>query len=142
MIERSRLSLLLLAASAALAGCGKTAPPAATGTGAREEAQQFFEGIIQRDWSRAYTTLLPEIRFRLPQDRFARLGEQSLQRIGFTVNSIHFKACEEKGEQAIAHVFLLGRDQQKPRRYQESLVLRRTAEGWKVMLPSSFNKSG
>lgn len=122
---------------AVLPGCSRTpAPPA--GTGAREKVHQFYEGLLRQDWEQAYDALHPESKKRLTPAQFTRLAQAYRRHLGFDPEELHIQSCDEKGEEAIAHVVLTGRDASRSRRYKDAVALRRSAEGWRVILPSTF----
>jgi hypothetical protein len=124
---------------AGLSGCTpKVAPPA--GTGAKEVAQDFFEALVRRDWQQAYAAVHPDSRKRCTQEQFTRLAEAYDRNLGFDPVEAHVRSCDEKGAEAIAHVVLIGRTSSQTRRYKDGITLRYTADGWRVVLPTSFGQ--
>jgi hypothetical protein len=128
--------LLLLAG---LAGChGAPAPP--SGTGAKEAAQAYYEALVRREWPQAYAALHPDSRRRCPQDLFTSQAQAYRRNLGFEPTGVRVRACEERGTEAIAHVLLTGHASSQARRYKDGITLRRTGEGWQVLLPQHFGR--
>lgn len=125
---------LVLSLAWACMGCG--GKPAPADTGAREIVQNYFEALIQRDWNRAHDVLDPESQARYPRVRFVELARKYAA-LGFEPTSVKIRSCEEQGNQAIARVFLIGKAAAKERRYRDAVTLRRTENGWRVVLPAS-----
>src|SRR5262249_14348602 len=105
-----------------LMGCGQVPPPAKS-PGAREVAQRFYEGLIKRDWAAAYAALMPESQRACTREQFAGRAESYLRQLSFQPMAVQFTACAERGDEAIAHVVLTGRDQGKRRRFRDALSL-------------------
>jgi hypothetical protein len=129
------LSLLLCVA---LTGCGEKPNPD-SGTGAKETVQSYFEAIIQQDWERAYSFLDPECRARWHQARFAQLT-QNYRNIASNPAAVKVRSCEEHGNDGVAHVYLVG-EAGTNHRYRDAVALRRTEEGWKIILPPDFGRT-
>ncbi len=125
---RALAGLCLLGAAV---GCGGPSPPA--GTGAREAAEAYYDALLRRDWSAAYDRLHPESRARWGLARFTKLAEQVRGNVGFEPERVRVRSCEERGDEAVAHVVWLGRG-----RYEDGVTLRRTDGGWGVVLPQNF----
>lgn len=137
LVSRRRWTGIILLS--VLGGCSRTpAPP--PGTGAREAVQDFYEGLMRQDWQQAYTTLHPESKKRLTRENFTRLAQTYRHKLGFDPEQLRVQSCEEKGAEAIAHVVLIGRAASKQRRYKDAVVLRQSAEGWRVVLPGTFGR--
>ena len=122
-----------------VAGCGR--PDAPAGTGAREAALGYYEALVRQDWAGAYDALHPDSRRRTSQEQFARLAGQHRQGLGFEPREAHVRACEEHGEEAVAHVTLTGPGKSGQVRYRDAVSLRRGEGGWGVVLPSNFGQA-
>ena len=129
----------LLAALASAQGCGPGGPPAPAGTGAREAAQRYFEGVAREDWAAAYDTLTPDSRARVGADRFARLGQEYRKGLGFVPSAVRVNASDEHGDDAVAHVTLSGRGGHR-HQFKDAVTLKRVGEGWRVVLSPTFGK--
>src|SRR5439155_6767034 len=126
VVAHGKWGLCLLAAGL-LAGCSeKSASPA--DSGARETVQCYFQALIQRDWQRAYAALDPKSRERVTREQFVQLAKY-YRDLGFDPEAVKLRSCEEHGNEAIAHVFLIGQMQKKTGRYKDAVVLRRTEKG-------------
>jgi hypothetical protein len=136
---RARL-LAGLATLLALAGCARTPAPG-PGTGAAEAARDFFEALVGRDWARAYSGLHPDSRARCDPARFAGLAGAYRRALGFEPDGVRLRSCQEQGERAIAHVVLTGRGGPRRRSFKDAVTLRRTPEGWRVVLPANFGRA-
>lgn len=136
-IWRWACGLLLLGA---LAGCSR-APERPPGTGAKETAQSYYEALLQKDWSKAYSTLHPSSRSRLSADQFARLAQKYLSRLGFEPVAVHIRAWDERDTEATVHVFLTGRATAKSHRYKDAVTLNRSDGSWGVILPAYFGQA-
>jgi hypothetical protein len=51
------------------------------------------------------------------------------------------KSCDERGDEAVAHVNLKGLAGSSPRVYRDAVSLRRGPAGWAVVLPGRFGKA-
>src|SRR4051794_25258095 len=101
---RRRLGILVLL-MLGLPGCRRApAPPPATG--AREVVRAFYEGLLAEDWPRSYALLHPESQDWCKPEPFAARGRAYRKGIGFAADEARIRACEEQGEQAVAHVVL------------------------------------
>lgn len=127
-------------AFAGLAGCGGPAPPAPAGTGAKEAAQTFYEGLIRKDWAAAHGTLAAESKGRVSADKFARLGDDYRRGLGFEPQAVHVGDCEEQGDRAVAHVTLTGKGPHR-HRFKDAVTLKRGGGGWAVVLPANFGRA-
>jgi hypothetical protein len=138
MAMQRRLLCVLLAGTL-LTGCNDS-PEQAPGTGAKECAQAYYEALTLHDWSKAYATLDPESRDRCGQQRFNGLAERYLNGLGFELDAVHVRACEERGTKATAHVVLTGRAGADKHRYKDAITLHLGDDGWRVVLPSNFGQ--
>lgn len=131
------LAVGLLAAGAA--GCGQG--EAATGTGAREAAQRYYEALRQHDWSTAHAALHPDSRARCNSAQFARLAARYRNDLGFEPEAVRVRFCDEQPTRAVAHVVYTGRARDRRRSYKDAVVLRPGATGWGVVLPRDFGQA-
>jgi hypothetical protein len=122
------------------AGCDR-APAPPVDTGARDAAHDFYEGLMQQDWRRAYAVLHPDSTRRLSQQEFTRLAQAHRRGLGFVPEGLRMQSCQENGDEAVARVVLTGRVGAKERRYKDAAALRRTADGWRVVLPDRFGRT-
>ncbi len=129
-----------LVALLALAGCGK-APEGPAGTGAREAANRYFDALVRGDWPGAYALLDPGSKAQVGADRFARLAQDYRRGLGFDPDAVRVTACDERGDEAIAHVTLTGRGAGR-HRFKDAVALRRDGAGWAVVLPANFGRVG
>src|SRR5690242_7631423 len=97
--------LLAAVVVGAVGGCGRAPAPAPAGTGAREAAQAFYDAVVRQDWPAAHALLDPGSQKRHGQGRLA----QYRRGLGFEPKAAHVRACEERGDDAVAHVTLSGR---------------------------------
>jgi hypothetical protein len=128
------LTLLLLA------GCAQKPPEPPPGTGAREAALAFFEGLAFGDPPRAYDVLAPESKRRVSAEQFAQLAKTYSRNVGFPVERVHIPACEEQGDAATAHAYLTGHTAGHYRRFEDGAALKRTDGTWGVVLPANFGR--
>src|SRR5262249_6417336 len=85
------------------AGC-TAAPTAPAGTGARQAAEGYFQALVRQDWPGAYALLHPNSRHHHSPEQFARLAQQYRRGLGFEPDGVQVRTCDERGEEAIAHV--------------------------------------
>lgn len=119
------------------AGCRK-APLLPAGTGAKDKAKSFFEALVQTDWPGAYASLHATSRSKLTAEEFAGLAQKYRKRLGFEPEAVQIRAYDEKGEDATAHVVLTGKSSEKSARYKDAVTLKRSDDGWRVILPANF----
>jgi hypothetical protein len=103
-------------------------------------ALAFEEAIIAKDWPRAYGLLALESKERTSSDQFARLAQQYRAGLGFEPATAHVVACEEHGEEAIAHLTINGKGPHRGR-FKDDLQFRRTGQAWGVVMSASFGRS-
>jgi hypothetical protein len=113
-------------------------PPAPVGTGAEATARQFYEAIGREDWSAAYNALHPETQRCWSAEQFARLVRAYRAGLGFEPSAVRVWACEEDGDQAVAHVIISGPPRTHGRRYKNAAELRRQGESWCIVLSAQF----
>jgi hypothetical protein len=127
----------MLGAGLASTGCGSKAVP--IDTGARDAVQSYFEALLGRDSDRAYGVLDPESQARVTLGQFAELTKK-YGNLGFAPQSVKIRSCDEQGNIAIAHVFLMGKSATKERRYRDGVSLLKTEHGWRVVLPRELDR--
>ena len=120
-------------------GCSRSPAPL-VGTGAREAVQGYYEGLVSRDWQQAYASLHPDSQKRTTPEQFARLGQVFRRDLGFDSAEVKVLSCDEKGEEAIARVVLIGRKTSHQRRYKDGVVLRKSGGSWRVVMPVNFGQ--
>jgi hypothetical protein len=120
-------------------GCGHSSD--GSGTGAKECAQGFYEAIVRQDWANAYATLDPETKKRWKSEQFTQLAKNYRSSLGFEPEAVHIRACDEQNADATAHIVLTGRTTTQDRRHNDAVALRRTEDGWRIVLPESFGRS-
>ncbi len=118
------------------AGCEAGSTP--KGTGAHDAAQTFFDAVLRKDWPRAYAALDPEVCRSIPVAVFEQRAASYRRNIGFEPTAVQFRACEERGDEATAHVAFSGRGSGRFHFYKDAAMLRRSATGWGVVLPQRF----
>jgi hypothetical protein len=123
-----------------LFGCGPVSEDH-KGTGAKHCAQNYFQAIVDQDWSKAYAALNESSQRRWNAKQFAELARKYRRDIGFEPDQVFIRACEEQGSEATAHVVLTGPSTAKDGRSKDALVLRRSETGWRVVLPTTFGTS-
>lgn len=125
---------------ALLTGCGASVPPRAD-TGAKQAASDFFSAIIDRDWTRAFELLAPESQ-ATGAEAFTKLAESYRTFLRFEPKSVSIRTCEERGDEATAHLNITGVSKDgKSQTYRESILLRRVDDGWRVIPSSRFGKA-
>jgi hypothetical protein len=133
---RSGAGIILLVV---LFGCNR-APAPPPGTGAREAVRDYYEGLMRQDWQQAYGLVHPEIKKRMMLEKFTRLAQTYHRNLGFNPDQLNVQSCEENGTEAIAHIALMGQAASKQRRYKDAVVLRQSAEGWRVVPSATFGR--
>jgi hypothetical protein len=123
-----------------LFGCDR-GPQKPQGTGAEECAQEYFEALMRRDWARAYSSLDATSQKQCNLSQFSQLAQSFCNSLGFEPSSVHVRACEEHGNEATAHVALLGQSASQGRRSREAVTLVQGTDGWRVLLPQNFGRS-
>jgi hypothetical protein len=135
---RAAACLLLLVAL----GCGKEdAPPPRPDTGAAAAARGFFEALARKDWTSAYRALDADSRAATSEANFARLAQEYRRGLGFEPAEVRLSSCDERKDEAIAHINLKGRAGSSQRYRKDTVSLRKRGGDWFVVLPRNFGKS-
>jgi hypothetical protein len=134
---RRRVAALL--AAIVTAGCGAT-PATPAGTGAAECVRGYFDALVRRDWAAAHAALHPDSRARCGRERFELLAQAYRRSLGFEPAEVRLRSCEEHAGEAFAHVVIAGRAGEKARLSRDAVTLRRSAEGWGIVLSERFGK--
>lgn len=117
-----------------LFGCAEPKAPAPADTGAKEAARQFFAAACGPDPRTAYTFLDATSRKRTSEDRFVELAKKYTRNLGFGVEKVHVHASDEHGDDATAHLTLVGTG----KRFEDGITLRRADGKWSAVLPANF----
>ncbi len=123
-----------------LIGCGPVSDEQKD-TGAKQCVQNYFQAIVDQDWSKAYVALDESSQKRWNVKQFAELAQIYRRGLGFEPKQVFIRACEEQGVEATAHVVLTGPATAKDGRSKEALVLRRSETGWRVVLPPTYGRA-
>jgi hypothetical protein len=138
-MRRDLQATWLLLACLAAAGCARQPTgPAPVKTGAEDAARNYFEALVNRDWSDAYQALDSDSKARCPREQFAKLAENYYRSLGFEPTEAHVNSCDERGDEAVAHVTLKGTAGTSMKYYKDGVSLRRGGHGWAVVLPIKF----
>ncbi len=137
-MTRIRTAIIVLV-FAAIAGCGK-APDSSAGTGAKAATLLYYQALIRHDYGEAYTAIAPESKAKITPESFAKLAKEYLRGLGFEAKTVHVYTCDEHGAEAIANVTLSGTGIHR-HRFKDTIVLKRDATGWAIVLPAKFGKS-
>lgn len=127
----------VLLGAACVTGCA-SAPEMPAGTGAAETAASFFAGLQTSDWNLAYSLVSPGKQKPVSLEQFTRQARAYRSHIGFDIEEVRMRSCEEHAEEALAHILLVGHAHGNRKQYREGLILRRVDGKWAVMLPSHF----
>jgi len=114
----------------------KPATPAPL-VGAAKTAQDFFEGLMHEQWSSAYETLDPESRAWCTEDEFVKRAKTNSSTIGFAPSEVRITA-NENGDDASAVAEYRGAPGTKGQHFKDGASLRRTPNGWRVILRKNF----
>jgi hypothetical protein len=128
----------LLAASLT-AGCGRAPEPA--GTGAAAAVRGYYEALLRKEWTRAYALLHSESRAPRSAEEFARQAANHRRGLGFEPDAVRVRACEERGDEAVAHVVFTGRAGGRQRSFRDAVTLRKSGATWGVVLSPRFGQS-
>lgn len=124
----------------ALAGCRNATPPAAN-TGSREVITKYYAALAKRDWQAAYAELHADSRKRMDQASFERRAGAYLNKLGFVLDKVSIRSCDESGDQAIAQLYLSDAKSSAKHRFREGIVLKREGDAWRIVLPENFGDS-
>ena len=75
----------------------------------------------------------------LPPEEFGRQAGAYRRQLGFEPTAVRVPACEERGDEATAHVVLTGRGKDR-HEYKDAVMLRRRDGRWLVVLPAEFGR--
>jgi hypothetical protein len=120
------------------AGCAGRPAPVGPKTGAEEVAQAYFEALAHKNWAAAYQALDADSRSRCSREAFARLAENYRRNLGFEPDEVRVQGCDERGDEAVAHVTHRGTAGPSERYFKDGVGLRRGGDGWAVVLPRGF----
>ena len=137
-MRRPRFRLFLIVAIG-VAGC-RAVPTPLAGTGARETAQRFFAALIRQDCDGAYAALHPDERPKVSREQFTQLAKTFYKHLGFEPGTVQVWASDERADGATAHVTVIGRSPQSHKQYKDAVALRRTRDGWGVILSPKFGR--
>lgn len=115
-------------------------PPPPPGTGAAEVAQQFFQAVLAQDAKAARELLEPESQAKRTPEQLQALFRAYRRNLGFEPAEARLRFCEERGDEASAHVMIHGHSAGKARHAKEAVLLRKTTAGWGVVLPDNFGR--
>ncbi|MFL5342070.1 MAG: hypothetical protein ACJ8F7_18145 [Gemmataceae bacterium] len=118
------------------AGCAKPGASAPSEAGA--VAQAYFDAIVRQDWPAAYSHLHADAKSRWQSDAFRSAAEHFRRHLGAQPESVHLSSCEEHGDEAVAHLLIVGHANGKPHTLREAVALRRSTSGWGVVPPPRF----
>src|SRR5207253_10592253 len=96
--------------------------------------QHFFNAVVRQEWDVAYSTLHPDEQTRVSREQFTQLAKTFRKHLGFEPGEVHVWACDERADGATAHVTLAGPTPDSRKQYRDALALRRTSDGWGVVL--------
>ena len=134
MREHGRRTAIVLLALAA-AGCGRQGPEVSE---ARTAARAFYTAIVREDWPAAYALLAPGVQDRFGADDFAAVAKRHRAGFGFEPSGVEVRTCDERGEEASALVVVTGVAAAKKGHYRETVSLRKTPAGWRVVPAEGF----
>lgn len=138
MCSRWKVYLWPILAALMQEGCINS-PNTPGGTGAEQAVSNFYDALIQQDWSRAYRALDSGSRSRHSPEEFGYKAASYRRGLGFEPATIRIRSCEEHGAEAVAHVIISGPG---PRHsFRDGAQLRREAGGWGVVLSPGFGKT-
>lgn len=121
-----------------LSACRNEAPAPPVDTGSRQVVTIYFESLAAQDWDRAYAQLHPDSQKRFDRKAFEHAARGYGKRLGFPLGKVTIRSCDEQGEKAVAQVILGDAAGSMKHRFQEGMILRRSGDAWRVMLPTHF----
>jgi hypothetical protein len=121
------------------AGCRGSHPgPELSQTGAEEVARDYAAAIVRRDWQAAYDGLSGATQAAFSRDKLARAAENFYRNIGFEPSEVDVQSCQERNNEAVAHLVYRCQSGSSTRYCKDTIALRRDGSGWAVILPSNF----
>lgn len=132
-MRRCAWGWLLLAA-----GCGGQAAPAPSEAAAA--ALRFFTALKDQEWPAAYAALSAGGREQVTLAELTERARRYRNAIGFEPAAAHVRSCDERGDEAVAHVSLTGQAGGRQRFHKDAVTLRRGPDGWGVVLPPRFGR--
>jgi hypothetical protein len=136
---RGRLFSVAAAWMILTAGCGSRAAPKSRGE-AETVLVAFYESVIREDCSAAHALLHSDSRVSCPLEQFSALARVYRRRLGFELQELRVRSCEEHDLDAMAHVLLIGRQEGHERSFRDAITLRRDGETWGIVLPIRFGR--
>jgi hypothetical protein len=104
-------------------------------------ALRFFAALKDQDWPAAYAALSADGRKQVTPEEFTRRARRYREGLGFEPTAAHVRSCEERGDEALAHVSLTGQSGGHQRFHKDAVTLRRGPDGWGVVLPPRFGQA-
>ena len=99
-----------------------------------EKARLDLGVLLFPDPRTAYTLLDAASRKRTSEDRFVELAKKYTRNLGFGVEMVHVHVSDEHGDDATAHLTLVGTG----KRFEDGITLRRADGKWSAVLPANF----
>jgi hypothetical protein len=134
-VSRAACGVLLVV----IAGCAKPTGDRPPDTGSRDAARGFFEAVGRGESAAGYEFVHPESRAGCSTDEFGRRVGAYRRQLGFEATAVRVPACDERGDEATAHVVLSGRGKDR-HEYKDTVMLRRHDGRWLVVLPAKFGQ--
>lgn len=133
---------------AGVLGCGRE-----TGTpelvSPKKVIEAYYSALLRRDWPSAFALLHPADQAGRDPREFSRLAQDYWRGLGFEPATVRVPFCHARGVTATAQVTLLGRPPAcvpsvraaSPTWVRrETLALRRSEDGWRVLLPATCRR--
>jgi hypothetical protein len=122
-----------------LIGCGEKAV-SKSDSGAEATARDYFESMIRSNWAEAYSALHPESKRTLSLGQFSNYAQMYRQKLGFEPQTLVIQSCTEREKDAVVHLVIKGTRQDRERIFKEGAVLKRTTDGWGIVLLDQHKK--
>jgi hypothetical protein len=124
-----------------LLGCGDSGSvEKSVDTGSRNAVNNFFNGLIEKKWSQSYDQLSPEGKKKNSLEQFTRKATSWRKNLGFEPQSVFIQSCEERPNEAIAHVSIIAASGSQRTRFKEAISLTRQDQNWYIVLPNNFGQ--